>query len=103
MPSAFALTLFVLLTLGCARTNGAEGQFSAPNAVGVSMGHLHFVVRDVAATKAFWQKLGGEPVAIGTIEGVKFPDVVVLLREGEPTGNSDGAVVNHVAFRVKSL
>jgi catechol 2,3-dioxygenase-like lactoylglutathione lyase family enzyme len=67
------------------------------------MGHLHFVVRDTAATKSFWQALGGEPVTLGTIEGVKFPDVLVLLREGEPAGTSEGAVVNHVAFRVKSL
>jgi catechol 2,3-dioxygenase-like lactoylglutathione lyase family enzyme len=77
---------------------------SAPNAAGVAMGHLHYVVRDVAANKAFWVALGGRSVLFnGTTEGIVFPDVVVLLRQGEPTGGTEGSVVNHVAFRVKSV
>ena len=68
------------------------------------MGHLHYVVRDVAANKAFWVALGGRSVLFnGTTEGIVFPDVVVLLRQGEPSGGTEGSVVNHVAFRVKSV
>ena len=79
-------------------------ELSAPNAAGVAMGHLHYVVRDVAANKAFWVKLGGRSVLFnGTTEGIVFPDVVVLLRQGESTGGTEGSVVNHVAFRVKSV
>lgn len=81
----------------------ASAQLSQPNAAGVAMGHLHYLVRDVAANKAFWQKLGGEPVMLGTTEGVKFPDVIVLLRQGAAAAGTDGSVVNHVAFRVRSL
>ncbi len=87
-------------------TSGAAAadDLSAPNAAGVAMGHLHYVVRDVAANKAFWVALGGRSVLFnGTTEGVVFPDVVVLLRQGEPSGGTQGSVVNHVAFRVKSL
>ena len=68
------------------------------------MGHLHYVVRDVAANKAFWVALGGRSALFnGTTESIVFPDVVVLLRQGEPTGGTEGSVVNHVAFRVKSV
>jgi catechol 2,3-dioxygenase-like lactoylglutathione lyase family enzyme len=82
----------------------ARAELSEPNAAGVAMGHLHYVVRDVAANKAFWVALGGRPVLFnGTTEGIVFPDVVVLLRQGEPTGGTQGSVVNHVAFRVKSV
>lgn len=87
--------------LGGARP--AAAQLSPPNADGVAMGHLHYTVRDVAANKAFWLSLGGRAVRLGATEGVAFPDVVVLLRSGQPAGNSDGAVVNHVAFRVRSF
>ena len=88
----------------CVIAIGARAQLSAPNAAGVAMGHLHYVVRDVAANKAFWVALGGRSVLFnGTTEGIVFPDVVVLLRQGEPVGGTDGSVVNHVAFRVKSL
>jgi catechol 2,3-dioxygenase-like lactoylglutathione lyase family enzyme len=79
-------------------------QLSPPNAAGVAMGHLHYLVRDVAANREFWVALGGKPVTLlGTIEGVQFPDVVVLFREAEAAAGSEGSVVNHVAFRVKSL
>jgi catechol 2,3-dioxygenase-like lactoylglutathione lyase family enzyme len=82
----------------------ALAELSPPNAAGVAMGHLHYVVRDVAANQAFWVALGGRPVLFnGTTQGVVFPDVVVLLRQGEPSGGTQGSVVNHVAFRVKSL
>lgn len=68
------------------------------------MGHLHYVVRDVAANKAFWVGLGGRSILFnGTTEGIVFPDVVILLRQGEPNGGTEGSVVNHVAFRVKSV
>ncbi len=85
-------------------SGAAAADLSAPNAAGVAMGHLHYVVRDVAANKAFWVALGGRSVLFnGTTEGVVFPDVVVLLRQGEPAGGTQGSVVNHVAFRVKSV
>lgn len=90
--------------LAVASGAAAADDLSAPNAAGVAMGHLHYVVRDVAANKAFWVKLGGRSVLFnGTTEGIVFPDVVVLLRQGEPNGGTEGSVVNHVAFRVKSL
>jgi catechol 2,3-dioxygenase-like lactoylglutathione lyase family enzyme len=93
--STVALTLVSL---------AAVAELSAPNTAGVAMGHLHYVVRDVAANKAFWVALGGRSVLFnGTTEGIVFPDVVVLLRQGEPNGGTEGSVVNHVAFRVKSL
>jgi catechol 2,3-dioxygenase-like lactoylglutathione lyase family enzyme len=101
MPRSL-LALFATVTL--LLTGPAGAQLSPPNAAGVAMGHLHYVVRDVAANKAFFVALGGKPILFnGTTEGALFPDVVVLLRQGEPSGGTEGSVVNHVAFRVKSL
>jgi catechol 2,3-dioxygenase-like lactoylglutathione lyase family enzyme len=94
----------LVLAAACVGATIAHAQLSPPNAAGVAMGHLHYVVRDVAANKAFWVALGGRSVLFnGTTEGVVFPDVVVLLRQGEPSGGTQGSVVNHVAFRVKSV
>ena len=94
----------VVVAVAIVAASLARAELSAPNAAGVAMGHLHYVVRDVAANKAFWVALGGRSVLFnGTTEGIVFPDVVVLLRLGEPSGGTQGSVVNHVAFRVKSL
>jgi catechol 2,3-dioxygenase-like lactoylglutathione lyase family enzyme len=101
MPRSF--TSLVLLALCTLAGSPARAQLSTPNATGVAMGHLHYVVRDVAANKAFWVALGGRPFSQGAIEGVVLPDVVVLLRQGETNGGTEGSVVDHVAFRVRSI
>ena len=98
------IELVAAAALAAVMGTASADDLSAPNAAGIAMGHLHYVVRDVAANKAFWVTLGGRSVLFnGTTEGIVFPDVVVLLRQGEPTGGTEGSVVNHVAFRVKSV
>jgi catechol 2,3-dioxygenase-like lactoylglutathione lyase family enzyme len=83
---------------------GVATQLSPPNASGVSMGHLHYIVRDVPANRDFWVALGGKVLpGSATAQVVGFPDVLVFLSEGNASGNTDGSVVNHVAFRVRSL
>ncbi len=81
----------------------ASAQLSPPNASGVAMGHLHYHVRDVEANTRFWVALGGEATPLGETGVVKFPDVLVFLSEGESSGGTEGSVVNHMAFRVRSL
>jgi catechol 2,3-dioxygenase-like lactoylglutathione lyase family enzyme len=93
-----ALVLVVLVS-----APPAFAQLAAPNASGVAMGHLHYRVRDVHANLAFWQKLGGTPVKIGSSQAVRFADVFVFLTQGDYSGLSETAVVNHVAFRVPSF
>ena len=81
----------------------AFAQPAAPNAAGVAMGHLHYVVRDVDTNRRFWTTLGGRPTAADGEDAIVFADVVVVLTRGESTGGTSGSVVNHVAFRVPSL
>ena len=99
----YSPTSLAVLVLLVGAAGAAHAQLSPPNASGVAMGHLHYNVRDVAANKDFWLRLGGGPVTLGTIEGVKFPDVVVLLSQRDASAGTEGSVVNHVAFRVQSL
>jgi catechol 2,3-dioxygenase-like lactoylglutathione lyase family enzyme len=82
---------------------GIWAQLPAPNAAGVGMGHYHLNVRDPEAHRLFWTTLGGTSVKLGGMEAIKFPDVLVLYRKGEPTGGTDGSVVGHIGFRVKDL
>jgi catechol 2,3-dioxygenase-like lactoylglutathione lyase family enzyme len=78
-------------------------QITGANTAGVAMGHLHYRVRDVEANKAFWVALGGTTADFLAGEIVLFPNLAVLISEGEPEGGTAGSVVNHVAFRVDSL
>ena len=81
----------------------AFAQLAPANQAGVAMGHLHYRVRDLDANAKFWSALGGTPVRIGSTQAVKFPHVFVFLSPGEYSGLSEGAVVNHIAFRVPSF
>jgi catechol 2,3-dioxygenase-like lactoylglutathione lyase family enzyme len=96
---AAVLVIALLSTLAAP----ALAQLSAPNAMGVAMGHLHYVVRDVPANRKFWIALGGRSTKVGTADVVAFPDVLVFLSQGESSGGTNGSVVNHVAFKVRSL
>jgi catechol 2,3-dioxygenase-like lactoylglutathione lyase family enzyme len=91
------------------RAQSTRPTLATPNAAGVSMGHLHYRVRDVAANRRFWIALGGQPVtgsprfAAPGREILRFQDVLVVLDPGETSGGTEGSVVNHVAFRIPSL
>ena len=91
------------LGLWLAVATSTQAQIVAPNEAGVAMGHLHYFVRDVEANKSFWVGLGGSEGKFGTTTTVSFPGVVIFLREADSSGNTEGSVVNHVAFRVRSL
>src|SRR5207245_739497 len=65
-------------------------------------GHWHLNVRDVETNTKFFVALGG--TALKDQPGVvEFRDVVVRLRQQEPTGGSVGTVVNHVGFLVPNV
>lgn len=82
----------------------AVAQLAAPGDGGVVMGHLHLVVRDVEAQKKFWiDVMGATPAKLGPMEVMKFPDVLVMLRKGEPSGGTKDSVVNHLGFKVRDL
>jgi hypothetical protein len=48
--------------------------------------------------------MGGTPVKFGMGEALKFPGVLILLRQGDPQGNgSVGSIINHVGFYVPNV
>jgi catechol 2,3-dioxygenase-like lactoylglutathione lyase family enzyme len=81
----------------------AAGQLAAPNAAGVSLGHIHLYVSDVPAQQKFWATMGGVPVANQRLEMIQFPGVFILLRRAETKGGSVGSIVNHLGFVWKDL
>src|SRR5215213_1757874 len=97
------LTIACVLLLTVAGATPAAGQLTAPNAAGVSLGHIHLYVSDVAAQQKFWATMGGMPVANQRLEMIQFPGVFVLLRRGETKGGTVGSIVNHLGFIWKDL
>ena len=96
LPAIFGLNI----VLGIAPLSA---QLATPNAMGVSIGHVHVNARDIAAQQRFWVQVGGTLVHNGKIQMVQFPGMFINLRQQDPTGGTVGSVVNHIGFHVKNL
>ena len=91
------------LSLLAVLASPTPAELSPANAAGVSMGHLHYQVHDVAANAEFWIDLGGTSLAFSGGARISFPGVDIILTPGDYTGGTEGSVVNHIALRVESL
>ena len=81
-----------------------RGQLVAPNAAGVTLGHIHLIVKDVDAERRFFiDMLGGVPVENGKISMIQFPGVFVIISPGDPAGPSAGSIVNHFGVVLKDV
>lgn len=96
LACALALTLVTRL----------DAQLLPPNAAGVTMGHIHLNVTDVAVQTKFWvEQFGATPLnsAKGPLSGVKVPGMLILFTKQDPGHRSKGTVLDHVGFLVRSL
>ena len=81
----------------------ALAQLTAASHGPIVYGHHHLSVTSIDEHKKFWvDTLGGELVTLGNLEIVRFPNVLVFMREAAPTGGTKGTTVNHIGFSVPS-
>jgi len=82
----------------------ALAQLAPPNDIGVALGHIHLVVKDVEAQKQFWTTmLGGTVVTNGPLTLIQFPGIFIMLRQAEAAGSSAGSIVDHFGLVYKDL
>jgi catechol 2,3-dioxygenase-like lactoylglutathione lyase family enzyme len=80
-------------------------QLAAPNASGISYGHVHMFVNDPDAEKKIWvDLLGARPTNTGALQLMSIPGAMVIASKGQkpPTGGSEGSTVPYVSFHVKN-
>jgi catechol 2,3-dioxygenase-like lactoylglutathione lyase family enzyme len=81
----------------------ASAQLAAPNAMGVSIGHMHINATDVDAQVKFWTAAGGTLVQREKLTIIRFPGIFVLPRKQDNTGGTAGSSINHVGFSVRDF
>jgi catechol 2,3-dioxygenase-like lactoylglutathione lyase family enzyme len=80
-------------------------QLAAPNESGVSLGHIHLMVADPEVQNKLWVGvLGAEVTHAGTLELLKLPGIFLIVGKARtpPSEGTDGSMVNHFGFLVKS-
>ena len=99
-----ALLLLMSAVLLAVSGAPARAALAPPNAAGLTFGHVHINVTDVAAHNRFWsQYFGGAPFRHRSQAGVKFPGLLLLMNVQAPTAPSQGAAMDHFGFKVPSL
>jgi catechol 2,3-dioxygenase-like lactoylglutathione lyase family enzyme len=103
MPRRAALSALLLIG-SLLSAEPVRAQLPAPNAAGVSAGHMHLMVRDPEAHKKIWVDVfGAQVVKSGTLELIKLPGIFLVLTKAETTEGSEGSTLDHFAFRVRDL
>jgi catechol 2,3-dioxygenase-like lactoylglutathione lyase family enzyme len=97
------LLIGAALMLIAASSGVSLAQLPPPNDLGVRLGHIHVITKDMAAQKHFLSSIGGTIVNNGPLTMAQFPGVSITLEQGEPSGPPAGSVVNHWGFVVKDL
>ena len=98
---AASLSSGYLLVCSMLLSHGVLADLPAPNSAGVSTGHTHLVVPDIAKHRAIWLALGATEASSGRLQLLSFPGMYILLREGEPMLPSGDTTANHIAFSIR--
>ena len=95
-----SLTVVALLTL----VTPAYAQLAVPNDAGLTYGHVHLNVSDMELHKQLWvEHFGGVVTQKGPLVAVRLPGFLVALSDREPTGPSQGSVMDHFGFKVRNI
>jgi catechol 2,3-dioxygenase-like lactoylglutathione lyase family enzyme len=82
----------------------ANAQLAVPNEAGLTYGHVHLNVSDVELHKRLWvEHFGGVLTQKGSLVAVRLPGFLVALSGREPTGPSQGSVMDHFGFKVRDM
>ena len=93
-----------VLTLALVTSIPIEAQLHAAKEGPISIGHHHFNVSDVEAHKKFWvDQLGAEVAKLGPAEVIKLPNLIVMLRQHDPSGSNRPSSVNHIGLQVRDV
>ena len=98
------MRLLLTATVALALAAPASAQLAPPNRAGITYGHVHLNVQDIEVHKKLWvEHFGGVIVQKGPLTAVRLPGMLVALTEREPTGGSQGTVMDHFGFKVRDI
>jgi catechol 2,3-dioxygenase-like lactoylglutathione lyase family enzyme len=97
------MRLFLIATLALLLASPASAQLAEPNELGVTFAHVHLNVADIEVHKRLWvEHFDGVVVQKGPLVTVKLPNMLIVLTQQAPTGPSQGTVMDHFGFKVRS-
>jgi catechol 2,3-dioxygenase-like lactoylglutathione lyase family enzyme len=97
-------TILVLVVFCSVLSSAAFAQLAPFNDKGVTIGHVHYLVKDIDAHKKLWIDVFGAEVGhAGPIELIKLPGIIILLMKQSSPEPSGEPTADHMAIRVRDL
>jgi predicted enzyme related to lactoylglutathione lyase len=91
----------IFLALFCST---AFAQLAPFNENGVTIGHVHYLVKDVELHKKIWMDVFGAEIGhAGPIELIKVPGIIVLLMKQSAPEPAGEPTTDHMALRVRDI
>jgi catechol 2,3-dioxygenase-like lactoylglutathione lyase family enzyme len=95
--------VLLLSALLLALASPSRAQLAPPEEAGIAMGHIHLNVTDVEAQRRFWiGQFEAKPLDRPGLAGVKLPGMLILFNAKAPAHGSEGTVLDHFGFKVRS-
>ena len=102
-PGGSTMRLLLSVVISVLLVVPSYAQLAQPNEEGITYGHVHLNVADIEVHKQLWvEHFGGEVVEKGPLTAIRLPNFLIALTEREPTGGSQGSVMDHFGFKVRS-
>lgn len=77
-------------------------QIAPAGDTGIAMGHVHLIVADPEYNRQLWiDVFDAKPLEREGLTGVRLPGMLVLFREGNVSGPSQGSTVHHFGLQVR--
>lgn len=81
-----------------------HAQLERPNAAGVSLGHVHLLVKDLEAERRFFiDVMGGTPVDNEKISMVQLPGAYIVLTQADPAASTPPSMLSHFGVVIKDV
>lgn len=98
------LLLSAALAVSLAAPSAASGQVAPYDDSGMTFGHVHLNVSDLELHRQLWVDVfGAEVVERGPLTVMKWPELLLILSEREPTAGSEATVMDHFGFKVRDI
>jgi catechol 2,3-dioxygenase-like lactoylglutathione lyase family enzyme len=98
------MRLFLITVAALSVVSTASAQLAVPNDAGLTFGHVHLNVSNPELHASLWvEHFEGVVTQKGELTAIRFPGFLIAFNEREPTGGSQGSVMNHFGFKVRNL
>ncbi len=94
----------LILLISSLLASVSSAQLATPDENGIAFGHVHLNVANIEEHLQLWTEFfGGEAFPVGSSTAIKFPNMLLVMYNEEPSMGSRETVMDHFGFKVRDI